>query len=83
MDVRRVEVEIGELVLHGFDRIDGDALAESLRSTLGARLAAEGALGKSRTVDLVQPPVLELAHGVGAPALGRAVAKRVYGSIRP
>jgi hypothetical protein len=82
MDVRRVEVEIEELVLHGFDRIDGAAVAESLRSALRLRLA-EGDLGKDRTVDLVQAPVLELAPGTRAPALGRAVAERVHGSIRP
>jgi hypothetical protein len=82
MDVRHVEVEIDELVLHGFDRIDGDSFAESLRSALRARLAAEWDLGKSRTVDLLQPPALELAPAATAPALGEAVAERVDGSIR-
>ncbi|HJQ75171.1 MAG TPA: hypothetical protein VJ814_09805 [Gaiellaceae bacterium] len=82
MDVRHVEVEIEELVLHGFDRIDGVAVAESLRSALGVHLA-EGDLGKSRTVDLVRAPVLEVAPGTRAAALGRAVAERVHGSIRP
>lgn len=83
MDVRQVEVEIEELVLHGFDRIDGDALAESLRSALRARLLAVGEVGKSRTVDLVQAPTLELAPGATASALGQAVAERVHGSLRP
>jgi len=83
VDVRHVEVEIDELVLHGFDRIDGDAFAESLRSALRARLAAEWDLGKSRTVDLVEPPALELAPAATASALGQAVAERVDGSIRP
>lgn len=88
MDVRHVEVEveveieIEELVLHGFDRIDGAAVAESLRSALRVHLA-EGDLGKSRTIDLLRAPVLELAPGTTAPALGRAVAERVHGSIRP
>ena len=83
MDVRHVEVEIEELVLHGFDRIDGGAFAESLRSALRARLVAEGDVGKSRSVDLVQPPALELAPAATASALGQAVAERVEGSIRP
>jgi hypothetical protein len=83
MGVSHVEVEIEELVLHGFDRVDGGALAESLRSALRARLVAAGDIGKSRTVDLVQPPALELAPGATASALGRAVAERVDGSIRP
>ena len=83
MDVRHVEVEIDELVLHGFDRIDGAAFAESLRSALRARLAAEWDLGKSRSVDLVKPPALEPAPAANASALGRAVAERVDGSIRP
>ena len=83
MDVRHVEVEIEELVLLGFDRIDGGAFAESLRSALRARLVAEGDVGESRSVDLVQPPALELAPAASASALGQAVAERVDGSIRP
>jgi|1186.fasta_scaffold03567_3 hypothetical protein len=83
MDVRHVEVEIDELVLHGFDRIDGDAFAESLRSALRARLVAEGDVGKSRSIDVIQPPALALAPAATASALGQAVAERVDGSIRP
>jgi hypothetical protein len=83
MDVRHVEVEIEELVLHGFDRIDGDAFVESLRSALRARLAAEGDVGKSRSIDVIQPPALALAPAATASALGQAVAERVDGSIRP
>lgn len=82
MDVKHVEVEIEELVLHGFDGIDSAALADSLQSTLRARLVAESNLGKSRTVDFFRAQAIEVAPGATAPTLGRAVAERVYGSIR-
>jgi len=81
MDVRNVEVEIHELVLHGFDGMDGSAIGESLQVALAARLAARSDPGKSRTVDRVEAAAIELAPGVTAPSLGRAVAERVYGSI--
>jgi len=82
MDVRHVEVEIEELVLRGFDGIDGAVLAASLQSALGARLLAEADLGRSRAVDLVQARAVEVAPGATARTLGRAVAERVHGSIR-
>ena len=81
MDVRNVEVEIHELVLHGFGGMDGSAIAESLQAALRTRLAARSDLGKSRTVDRMEAPAIELAPGATAPSLGRAVAERVYGSI--
>ncbi len=83
MGVRDVEVEIEELVLHGFGRIDDAAVAEAIQSTLRSRLATPGGdFGENRTVDFVQAPTIEL-HAQSSPkALGAAVADRLQGSVR-
>jgi hypothetical protein len=39
VDVSRIEVEIEELVLRGFDRVDGRVVADALERSLAERLA--------------------------------------------
>ena len=52
MGVRRVEVEIQELVLHGFRGLDGAAVADAVEQALRSRLAgADAGLGQSRALD--------------------------------
>ena len=82
MAVRRVEVEIQELVLHGFSRADGAALAASIGRELGTRLAHAGhEFGETLHVERVDPR--RVAAGADTSALGAAVADRVRGSLRP
>jgi hypothetical protein len=83
MDVKRVEVEIQELVLHGFAGVDGAAVAESVERALRARLAHDAAFGESRTVDRVDAPAIELGARASARTIGGAVADRLHGSMRP
>ena len=83
MGMRDVEVEIEELVLHGFGRIDGAAVAESVQAALRSRLATPGGdLGESRSVDLVSAPAIELGAGSSPQALGAAIARRLHGTLR-
>jgi len=82
--VRRVEVEIQELVLHGFAGVDGAAVAESVERALRSRLAhANAAYGGSRTVDRVHAPAIEVGARASAWTIGGAVADRLYRSVRP
>ena len=84
MGVRRVEVEIQELVLHGFRGLDGAAVADAVEQALRSRLAgADARLGQSRALDRIEAPAIRLAGGVSARALGGAVAERLHGSLRP
>ena len=84
MGLRHVEVEIEELVLHGFGRIDGAAVAESIQAKLGSLLSSPGGdFGKSRTSDSVEAPAIEVAAGASPRAIGSAVAERLQGSVRP
>jgi len=82
--VTRVEVEIEELVLHGFGRSDGAAVAESVERALRSQLADPGVgFGESRTLDHVDVPRIELAAGASPRTIGAAVAERLHGSVRP
>ncbi|MFE2111431.1 hypothetical protein ACFXAF_36990 [Kitasatospora sp. NPDC059463] len=76
----RVEVEIGELVLDGFARIDHDRLTAAFRSELTRLLEARGvplAAGGDRELDLVAglPP---LPAGASPRRLGEALARAVH-----
>jgi hypothetical protein len=84
MGLRRVEVEIQELVLHGFAGIDGAAVAASVERALRSRLAHTSAsFGESRTFERVETPAIELGALATPRMLGGAVADRVHGSLRP
>jgi hypothetical protein len=84
MGVRRFEVEIGELVLHGFADVDGPAVAASLERALGSQLERAGAdFGRSRSVERLDAPPIVVGAGTSARALGAAVAGRLHGSLRP
>jgi hypothetical protein len=83
MGLRHVEIEIEELALHGFGRIDGAAVAESIQATLGSLLSSSGDLGATREVDRIEAPAIELAAGASERTIGGAVAERLQGSLRP
>jgi hypothetical protein len=83
MDLTWVEVEIEELVLHGFGHGDGTAVAASLERALRSRLVAGGGFGESRTLDRVEAAPIRVGAGASPRALGRAVAERLEGSVRP
>ena len=83
MDVTRVEVEIDELVLHGFEHGDGPAVATAVERALRSRLATAGGLGESRALDRVVAAPIRLGADASPRAFGRGVAERLDGSLRP
>ncbi|MFG2911492.1 hypothetical protein ACGF0D_01180 [Kitasatospora sp. NPDC048298] len=81
--VGRIEVEIGELVLDGFTRIDHDRLAAAFRSELTRLVEARGvplAVGGDRTLDVLSglPP---LPAGASPQRLGEALARAVHSGL--
>ncbi|MFJ6620683.1 hypothetical protein ACIQOW_24295 [Kitasatospora sp. NPDC091335] len=77
---RRIEVEIGELVLDGFAHLDHDRLAAAFRRELTRLVKARGvplAAGGDRTLDLLSglPP---LPPGTSPQRLGEALARAVH-----
>ncbi|MBB5122013.1 hypothetical protein AF335_08240 [Streptomyces eurocidicus] len=82
-DPGRVDVEIGELVLHGFEHVDRDLLADAFRRELhrlvrdrGVPLAGDTGI----TLDLVRglPPL----PGTASPhRLGTALARAVHAGL--
>ncbi|MFF2076567.1 hypothetical protein ACFVXG_17635 [Kitasatospora sp. NPDC058162] len=76
----RIEVEIGELVLDGFARIDHDRLTAAFRSELTRLIEARGvplAVDGDRALDLLSglPP---LPADTSAQRLGEALARAVH-----
>ncbi|MFF7994342.1 hypothetical protein ACFZDG_31750 [Kitasatospora xanthocidica] len=76
----RIEVEIGELVLDGFARIDHDRLTAAFRSELTRLVGARGvpiSVDGDRALDLLSglPP---LPAGASAQRLGEALARAVH-----
>ncbi|MFF4378235.1 hypothetical protein [Kitasatospora sp. NPDC001547] len=79
----RIEVEIGELVLDGFARIDHDRLTAAFRSELTRLVEARGvplAVGGDRVLDLLSglPP---LPAGTSPQRLGEALARAVHAGL--
>ena len=81
----RVEVEIGDLVLHGFDPADRDAIAEGLRAELARLLGRrDGAASLSaRHVDRIDAGAVEIPSGASPSTVGGRVAGAVVRSARP
>ncbi|MFD8751711.1 hypothetical protein ACFV0O_12135 [Kitasatospora sp. NPDC059577] len=76
----RIEVEIGELVLDGFARIDHERLTAAFRSELTRLVETRGvplAVGGDRALDLLSglPP---LPADASAQRLGEALARAVH-----
>jgi hypothetical protein len=83
MKSRRIEVEIEELVLHGFPPLDGARLQEAFTREL-ASLVPTVALRS----DLVLPSTvdggfLDVGPRAGPDVLGTALARRVAGVLTP
>ncbi|MFE7633650.1 hypothetical protein ACFU7Z_06480 [Kitasatospora sp. NPDC057518] len=79
----RIEVEIGELVLDGFDRIDHERLTTAFRGELARLVETRGvplAAGGDRALDLLSglPP---LPAGASPQRLGEALARAVHAGL--
>ena len=75
----RIDVHVEELVLDGFDRHDGDAVARALEAEL-ARLLGDR-VPQLRSVDSVDGGSVEAPARGGEAALGASVARGVYGGL--
>jgi hypothetical protein len=83
MGVTQVEVEIEELVLHGFSRSDAVAVAASIERSLRVQFAdSSSRFGKSRTIERVDAKAIEVTAGATPRAIGGAVAERLHRSVR-
>jgi hypothetical protein len=80
MSGRQIEVEIEELVLHGFDPGDRCKIADALQSELTASLA-DWQPAAARTIAHLDGGSFELAAGAGAAAVGRGVARQVHQGV--
>ena len=70
-------------MLHGFDRRDGVAVAQSIEHALASQVdEAGGRFGESRAIDRIDAPAIDLAAGASPRAIGGAVAERLHGSMR-
>jgi hypothetical protein len=80
--VRRVELEIEELVLEGLGHVDGLAVAEAVERALRTRLMVADGFGATRSVDVVATPAVQLSERPSPETIGRAVANRIQESVR-
>lgn len=85
MMVRRIEVDIEELVLHGFKSGDRYRIGEAVEQELARMFADEGIpepLEGGREVVSMDGGMFEVAEGSRAEVVGAQVAKAVYGGMR-
>lgn len=86
--MQRVTVHIDRLVLRGFERPDGEAIAEGLRSELARLLANqcagcdENGLAGNRHVGRIRVGELRLGADSGAADIGAKLATGVAGGLR-
>lgn len=87
MDVRprAVHVHIDRLVLNGFARGDSAEIAAAVRAELGSLLAAQGVpagLARGAALASADGGALRMSPGMGPAAVGKGVARAVYGGLR-
>lgn len=75
------KLEIGELVLHDFDRVDGAEVGTSLRAELGTLLARNGWPGgqaEAAALTELSGGSFNLAADADAQSIGRRLARQIY-----
>lgn len=82
---RRVDVEIDELVLDGFNRVDSGRVAFAFRQELSRLLAARNG-GAPRpsgasALERIELPASELSPAVPEDSLGQSIARAVLRSM--
>lgn len=85
MAPRQIDLHIDEVVLHGFDGLEGTALRPALEREL-ARLLTEHGLPHSWVADArivrLNGTALKALPNAAAPEVGRQVACAVYGGLK-
>ena len=80
----RVNIEIGELVLRGFDKVDGGEVGTSLQSELG-RLLADGNWSPEQVQAASRAALsggrITLPADADARGIGRQLARQIYQGI--
>jgi len=84
MMVRRIELNIEELVLHGFSPGDRYRIGEAVEQELSRMFADQGvpqSLERGREIANMDGGAFEVATGSRAQVVGVEVAKAVYGGL--
>jgi hypothetical protein len=79
---RRIEVELEEVVLHGFGPLDRAALGAALEAELARLLAAGGRDLRAREVAVHDAGLLRVPSEHDGPALGRSLARLTHDAVR-
>ncbi len=86
MDMMRpnIELEIDELVLHGFGAIDRDQIGLAVQQELSRLLAdggVPGALGQGGEVSRLDGGMFNVTAGAKAEVVGTQIAQSIYGGF--
>jgi hypothetical protein len=79
---RRIEVEIEEVVLHGFGPLDRPAVGAALEAELARLLSTRESDLRARRVTVHDAGILRLSKGQGELALGRSLARATHDAVR-
>ena len=85
MKPKNIELNIEELVLHGFSPGDRHRIGEAVEQELTRLLADRGvpqSLAQGGEVASVDGGAIEVASGARAQVVGAQVARAVYGGLR-
>ena len=84
MKQKNIELNIDELVLHGFSPGDRHSIGEAVEQELTRLLADRGvpkSLERGGEVANVDGGAFEVAHGSRSEVVGTQVAKAIYGGL--
>ncbi len=85
MTRRHIELEIEQLVLHGFPPADQHRIGEAVRTELTRQLAEHGApksLGRSGRITRLDAGSFDVTPGSRADTVGVQVARSVYRGLK-
>lgn len=77
-----VHLTIDRLVLHGFERVNRGRLHAAVVSEL-SRLLADGDLAHVRDAGPLNTAPIRAASNTSAAALGKQIARAIYGGMKP
>ena len=85
MTQRNIELEIEQLVLHGFSPTDRDRIAEAVRTELTRQLAEHGApksLERGGRIGQLDAGAFDVKPNSGADTVGIQVAHSIYKGLQ-
>lgn len=83
--MKTIELQIDQLILHGFDRIDRRQVGSAVERELTRLINEQGlpsSLNQTRTIGNINVGEFKTGQSTGTNSVGTQVAQKIYGGMK-